>query len=475
MKLLIFLLFLTTFSFGQVGDDVYQDTSGGIITHIHEYSSVGANTFDVPSYINEVDVLIVAGGGGGAGNTGFNSAGGGAGGAGGLIFEAAYTVTPGSTIPLFVGDGGNGINSANNPAANGENSEFDGLIALGGGGGILTSGTNNNAANNGGSGGGGRENPAGIGLQPTSPDGGFGNDGARNVGGDNGGAGGGGAGSEPTNITGDDGGNGGDGLDYTGVFGTQFGDNGFFSGGGGGGGDADGALGLGGLGGGGNGASARDDIAPIPGMPNTGGGGGGGSSEHPGVNGGSGIILIKYVEPNPLPIELISFNAKPFDGEVKLSWSTASERNNEFFTLERSKDGMNFEVVGKVDGAGNSNHQLDYEFYDESPLLGVSYYRLKQTDFDGEYSYSDIESVTFEEDTIQVYPNPVVSGSEINFDLTLDKENPYQIEFLDLNGKIISAEELNSNTHSIDLPKGIYLLRIYNKNNIFHTGKIIVK
>ncbi|MCH7415841.1 DUF11 domain-containing protein [Belliella sp. R4-6] len=279
------------------------------------FEGTGSQTWQVPQGVQSVDVLIVAGGGGGAGNSAFNSAGGGGGGAGGLIYREGYSVTPGSNISVIVGAGGNGINVPSIAAGNGGNSVFDGLVALGGGGGIITPANNNTPANNGGSGGGGRQNPAGLGLQPTSASGGFGNNGARNSN-DNGGAGGGGAGSQPANITGNDGGLGGNGLNYGTVFGTQFGVNGFFAGGGGGGGNALGALGSGGLGGGGNGSSARDNIAPTAGIPNTGGGGGGGSSSHGGANGGSGVVLLRYNLVSDLSISKDVNNPTPNSGDT---------------------------------------------------------------------------------------------------------------------------------------------------------------
>jgi hypothetical protein len=96
-----------------------------------------------------------------------------------------------------------------------------------------------------------------------------------------------------------------------------------------------------------------------------------------------------------LPIELLSFDAKPDDNHVLAKWSTASEKNNDFFTLERSKDGASFEKLKTVPGAGNSDHVLNYSEKDEAPLHGISYYRLKQMDYDGKTSYSRVVTVEF--------------------------------------------------------------------------------
>jgi hypothetical protein len=92
---------------------------------------------------------------------------------------------------------------------------------------------------------------------------------------------------------------------------------------------------------------------------------------------------------------------------VQLDWVTASETNNDFFTIEKSKDGQVWDFVTEVDGAGNSNTELTYQTFDPRPYAGVSYYRLKQTDFDGEFTYSNIRSVEVNKGAeISVRPNP---------------------------------------------------------------------
>lgn len=95
-----------------------------------------------------------------------------------------------------------------------------------------------------------------------------------------------------------------------------------------------------------------------------------------------------------LPIELLEFNAKRNDRYVDLTWQTASETNNNYFTVEKSIDGLNFSSIGNLSGAGNSSSVLSYKLIDSSPTQDrISYYRLKQTDYDGTFTYSDIVSV----------------------------------------------------------------------------------
>lgn len=120
---------------------------------------------------------------------------------------------------------------------------------------------------------------------------------------------------------------------------------------------------------------------------------------------------------NPLPISLISFNAAPTDqNTVRLSWQTASEINNDYFTVERSKDAATWEKVLTMNGAGNSSQILSYKDVDYSPYWGTSYYRLLQTDFDGKYSYSKVVPVNFiSQQQLSVYPNPTSGLINVSF------------------------------------------------------------
>ncbi|MFC2111619.1 lamin tail domain-containing protein, partial [Bacteroidota bacterium] len=88
-----------------------------------------------------------------------------------------------------------------------------------------------------------------------------------------------------------------------------------------------------------------------------------------------------------LPIELLKFEAKYNGKSVDLSWSTATETNNDYFTIERSTDAVNYKIAGNLKGAGNSNSILNYDYNDDTSLSGTVYYRLKQTDYDGKFEY----------------------------------------------------------------------------------------
>ncbi|MBL7888341.1 MAG: T9SS type A sorting domain-containing protein [Bacteroidia bacterium] len=184
----------------------------------------------------------------------------------------------------------------------------------------------------------------------------------------------------------------------------------------------------------------------------------------------------------PLPIELISFKGKADKSVNILQWTTATEINNDFFTLEKSIDGVNFVPLTTIDGAGNSTDQLNYQLTDNSPFRGVTYYRLKQTDFDGTVGISIIETVTneFVETTLDnLRPNPTSDG--VNFDFYTTTSGTLKIEVYDYTGKLVINENrfveegkstLSGNLGS--LSKGLYTLKVlFEKNGFSSTQKII--
>lgn len=169
-----------------------------------------------------------------------------------------------------------------------------------------------------------------------------------------------------------------------------------------------------------------------------------------------------------LPIQLLAFSASPEGGKVRLEWSTAVEINNEYFTVERSEDGLEFTEVTRVEGAGNSSTQNDYVAYDPQPLKGTSYYRLKQTDYDGGFEYSDMLPVTITtllKSDFKIVPNPNTGT------FTLDITSPFEeaeIQVLNNFGQLVHMEELigimGNTKRELDLrdelAAGIYFVKI---------------
>lgn len=176
-----------------------------------------------------------------------------------------------------------------------------------------------------------------------------------------------------------------------------------------------------------------------------------------------------------LPIELLSFTAELKSKVVYLNWETATEINNDYYTVERSKDARNWEKVLNKPGAGNSNVILSYDDIDLYPLSGVSYYRLKQTDFDGKTSYSNIEAVNYNNFGINIYPNP--ANEYLNIELS-SIENGELVTFsiIDVAGKIVLKNNLNK-SNKIDisfLAKGVYHAQI-SSNTIKYSQKIVIQ
>ncbi len=172
----------------------------------------------------------------------------------------------------------------------------------------------------------------------------------------------------------------------------------------------------------------------------------------------------------PLPVSLLDFSAKcKPNNSVELNWSTASEINNSHFEIQQSFDAENFQTVGRIDGAGNSNTILNYKSIVENTENIQTYYKLKQVDFDGKFEYSKVIAVNCSENqlsSIDVYPNPFTNEISIDFN-TLLKYN-VKVEVRNKLGILIKVEviEANSSNNKIELSRnlsaGIYFVVISN-------------
>ena len=162
-----------------------------------------------------------------------------------------------------------------------------------------------------------------------------------------------------------------------------------------------------------------------------------------------------------LPIELLEFKATRSMDKVLLNWSTATERNNAQFIIERSRDGVVFEPVASQKGSGNSDAVMTYEATDENPIQELSYYRLKQTDSDGSFSYSAIMVVEAEKASgFTLFPNPTESGL---LKIAVNQVLPYSLRLIDASGQIIYEQTSLTGSTEIDLStysKGIYVVQL---------------
>jgi type IX secretion system substrate protein len=185
----------------------------------------------------------------------------------------------------------------------------------------------------------------------------------------------------------------------------------------------------------------------------------------------------------PLPIELLRFDAIVNENKmVDLFWTTTTETNNDYFTIERSKDGIQFEQIENIQGAGNSTEPRNYQTVDSNPYGGVSYYRLLQTDFDGTQSYSGIRVVNIElSQQYTVYPNPLKEVLHIVSDASARGKTI--IEISDALGRIVYAQriEMGEQINSIDINEvskfeaGNYFLVIQTADEIYNFNLVKVR
>ena len=161
------------------------------------------------------------------------------------------------------------------------------------------------------------------------------------------------------------------------------------------------------------------------------------------------VAMIVPCGATSLPVELVSFDAKVEGSSVLISWQTASEHNNDFFTIERSTDGGSvFEPISSHDGAGDSQTSIMYHTMDMWPEPGTNIYRLRQTDFDGTTSLSAVVAVDFKDGAMLLaYPNPASAGSPIRF--------PGAFQVFDMSGRCVAkaTDEVSG------LPSGVYDFR----------------
>jgi len=170
---------------------------------------------------------------------------------------------------------------------------------------------------------------------------------------------------------------------------------------------------------------------------------------------------------NPLPVTWLSFTGRYFNGSVDLNWSTSLEVNNEEYTIERSADGQNFTAIGNVPGVGNTTSISRYSFKDTNPLSGSGYYRIKQTDRDGKFSYSDIIRVSNSEVALKglrLFPNPVSGKMPLTIENGNWSNKKVTITIYNAVGGIVRQEQITFGSDSRakinveSLQKGSYFI-----------------
>jgi Secretion system C-terminal sorting domain len=158
-----------------------------------------------------------------------------------------------------------------------------------------------------------------------------------------------------------------------------------------------------------------------------------------------------------MPIELSEFNAKANATTTLLTWTTASEKDNALFNIERSTNGTDFQTIGQVKGSGTSNVAKDYVFEDKTPAQGVNYYRLQQVDFNGKSSRSMVRSVVFGNTELVVKPTLVQDELQI----VVGDESPTTLQIFNIAGqRVLTAQAQGEQRINISsLPAGAYFIQ----------------
>jgi len=190
--------------------------------------------------------------------------------------------------------------------------------------------------------------------------------------------------------------------------------------------------------------------------------------------------LVDYA--SPLPIELADFDAQCIDNSVMLRWYTVSETNNETFSLEKSTNGVEFIEITSIPGAINSNTVLSYSFLDEN-ANGLSYYRIKQIDIDGTFTYSDvITSNCGEFNGVEIVTAYEGNADQLNIVISSTFEANFNLEVMDMSGKVVISQPstfIGEGMTNIGLDKsllstGIYLIRLHNESDVM-SHKVMLK
>jgi hypothetical protein len=187
---------------------------------------------------------------------------------------------------------------------------------------------------------------------------------------------------------------------------------------------------------------------------------------------------------NPLPVTMMSFTGSASRADAILRWITSSEQNNRGFAVERSYDGKRFTEIGFVRGAGNSNRTNTYSYADKNIFATqrIAYYRLKQVDLNGDYSYSNVILVNVNQAAraeVAVYPNPV--QKELNIELESATASTAKITVTDISGKMVKELIVNLeegfNKHTIsglaDLRSGVYIINIESNGVVLYNNKLV--
>ena len=175
---------------------------------------------------------------------------------------------------------------------------------------------------------------------------------------------------------------------------------------------------------------------------------------------------------NPLPVEWLYFKGRAMGKAHVLIWATATERNTDRFAIERSVDGVLFSEIGSVPARGFSSGLSEYRFDDHTPKAGINYYRLRQIDLDGRYTFSKVVALNTRSESTAVFPNPFDTFIAVD---RPDGESGW-FELHGMGGRVIlrgRTTEGRTTVDTSDLPKGVYSLRVFDRDGTGETFKVV--
>jgi len=199
------------------------------------------------------------------------------------------------------------------------------------------------------------------------------------------------------------------------------------------------------------------------------------------LNGNSDMAFVAYNLAsvlNVVPVGLTYFTSSISGNDVQLSWQTATENNSSYFEIDGSEDGTNFNSLGTREAAGNSASKINYSFTDRNVGTGVHYYRLKQFDKDGRFTYSNIitQVALVDKTKLSVYPNPAINNVIITHEISAEGDvlNLYNSSGSLLLTKKIEAGATQTNVNISVYPKGSYIFQLSNSKKEISVGKFLI-
>lgn len=193
------------------------------------------------------------------------------------------------------------------------------------------------------------------------------------------------------------------------------------------------------------------------------------------LNNGDEFTVVSLRSTSPLPVRLVSFVARTTPKQqVALSWTTLQEKDNDYFAIERSLDGIHFETIGQAKGKGNTINAQNYQWLDKAPQQGLNYYRLKQVDFDGTSTYSALVSArvtTTQVPQVSFFPNPTANWAFVKL---LPTQTLLEASATDAQGKMVASQlpitQQSNGNYGINLqhlPQGVYLITLRTNAQVY--------